>query len=147
MPHPWSNKEQLATDLRKRTYGRNAKERFSLAFNLSTFSTNYRFFSSPEVIQNRQLRCTLNEVRNWPKYERSIPVIRSNKSNTDLDKFASSYKARFPAALPAQNNPCHRTQGLDWYSSWLVISRRHHMIWSIASKQTKDHSFHWLVSL
>ena len=149
-------KRKRATDLRLQKCQR---ELFA-SFQSQHFLYQFKFlYSFPEVFPNRQqLRCTLYEVRNWPKYERHIPITQSNeikkkkqysdkKRNTDLDKYFSYYKVRFPGALLAQNSHCHQKQGLDWYSSSLVTSRRPHMIWSIVSTGTKDHNFHWLVSL
>lgn len=50
----------MATDLRTPKYGRNAKETFSLAVNLSTFSTYLSFFSFPrwfDTNNNWDLHC------------------------------------------------------------------------------------------
>lgn len=146
----------MARDLRTPKYGRNAKETFSLAVNLSTFSTYLSFFSFPrwfDTNNNWDLHCMRSATDQSARGLFQLhAVIKSPKAilfhkmrNADLDKFSLSYKARFPGALQAQNSPCHRTQGLGWYSSSHVTSHRHHMIWNTESKRTKDHNFHLLV--
>ena len=151
-------KRKRATDLRLQKYGRNAKESFSLPFNLSTFSTNLSFYILfPRCFQtdnNWGVHCmrsaTNQSTRGLFQLHRvmkSKKQYSDKKRNTDLDIYFSYYKVRFPGALLAQNSHCHQKQGLDWYSSSLVTSRRPHMIWSTVSTRTKDQNFHWLVSL